>query len=195
MIPEARLKGAVLDSFRKLKLEEENLRLLLSRAEDVIASTEPPAPEIIHKKKEGEHMERAEALFQRFQILAILDWLENESSSSSSSSSSSGGTGAGEHTLVDGVGNGEPGDEQGSSDHTSFGGQTGWDGQGVGNAGQESSRVGGRCYTLEQFIDATRPGRLDCWDDEVVLRFVEGVEVTESGVCVRFKSGVTVVVE
>ena len=53
----------------------------------------------------------------------------------------------------------------------------------------------GRCYTLEQFIDATRPGRLDCWDDEVVLRFVEGVEVTENGVSVRFKSGVTVVVE
>ena len=66
------------------------------------------------------------------------------------------------------------------------------------NDAQKNSRVGdkcGRCYTLEQFIDATRPGRLDCWDDEVVLRFVEGVEVTESGVSVRFKSGVTVVVE
>ena len=133
-------------------------------------------------------MERAEALFQRFQILAILDWLENESSSSSSSASTgAGGTGAGEHTLVDGVGNGEPGDGVGN-------GEPG-DGQGTGNDAQKSSRVGGRCYTLEQFIDATRPGRLDCWDDEVVLRFVEGVEVTESGVSVRFKSGVTVVVE
>jgi len=126
-------------------------------------------------------MERAEALFQRFQILAILDWLENESSSSSSSSSS------GDHTLSGGRGSGESGDEQGSGESVV--------GQGAGNDAQKSSRVGGRCYTLEQFIDATRPGRLDCWDDEVVLRFVEGVEVTESGVSVRFKSGVTVVVE
>ena len=112
--------------------------------------------------------------------------------------------GAGEHTPGDGVGNGEPVDEQGSDDHTGLGGHTLVDGvgngesvvgQGAGNDAQKNSRVGGRCYTLEQFIDATRPGRLDCWDDEVVLRFVEGVEVTESGVSVRFKSGVTVVVE
>ena len=84
--------------------------------------------------------ERAEALFRRFQILATLDWLENQ--------------------------------------------------------GKSSLGEGSTCYTMEQFIDVTRPGKLDGWDDDLILKFVEGMELTDDGeVAVRFKAGVTVTVE
>ena len=61
--------------------------------------------------------ERAALLFNRFQIMAALDWIENQ-------------------------------------DKTSLG------------------EIGDTCYTLKQFIDVTRPGRLDRWNDETILRFI-----------------------
>ena len=92
------------------------------------------------KENDMTEEERAEALFRRFQILAALDWLENQ----------------GKTTL------------------------------GEGNT----------CYTMEQFIDVTRPGRLDAWNDDTILKFVEGMELTDDGeVAVRFNAGVTVTVE
>ena len=33
------------------------------------------------------------------------------------------------------------------------------------------------------------------WNDDTTLRFIEGVEITEAGVSVRFKAGVSVEVE
>ena len=129
-----------MDSFRKLQLEKENLQLLLAQAEQVLAETEPTAPTVIQKKGEEDMEERAKALFQRFQIMAALDWLENQ--------------------------------------------------------GKSSLGEGSACYTMEQFIDVTRPGRLDAWNDDLILKFVEGMELTDDGeVAVRFKAGVTVAVE
>ena len=129
-----------MDSFRKLQLEKENLQLLLAQAEQILAETEPTAPTVIQKKGEEDMEERAKALFQRFQIMAALDYIENQ----------------GKTTL------------------------------GEGNT----------CYTMEQFIDVTRPGRLDAWNDDLILKFVEGMELTDDGeVAVRFKAGVTVTVE
>jgi len=172
-ISEGRLQAAVLDSFRKLELERENLKLLLARAERALATNdghtgstqpwkggpnqawkggqgEPGAPggtegpegqsrvEIIHgKDHDMTEEERAALLFNRFQIMAALDWIENQ-------------------------------------DKTSLG------------------EIGDTCYTLKQFIDVTRPGRLDGWNDETILRFIEGVDVSSTGVNVRFKAGVTV---
>ena len=129
-----------MDSFRKLQLEKENLQLLLAQAEQILAETEPTAPTVIQKKGEEDMEERAKALFQRFQIMAALDYIEN----------------------------------QGKTTH------------GEGRA----------CYTMEQFIDVTRPGRLDAWNDDLILKFVEGMELTDDGeVAVRFKAGVTATVE
>ena len=92
------------------------------------------------KENDMTEEERAEALFRRFQILATLDWLENQ--------------------------------------------------------GKSSLGEGSTCYTMEQFIDVTRPGRLDAWNDDLILKFVEGMELTDDGeVAVRFKAGVTVEVE
>ena len=175
-ISEGRLQAAVLDSFRKLVLEEGNLKELLSRAERALANgcaadphtagehdnvehTGPNQPwkggkggseateaaagrvEIIKgKDDEMTEEERAALLFQRFQIMAALDWIKN---------------------------------------------------QGKASLGE----MGDTCYTLAQFIDITRPGPLDTWNDDTILRFIEGVEITEAGVSVRFKAGVTVDVE
>ena len=50
----------------------------------------------------------------------------------------------------------------------------------------------GTCYTLEQFIDVTRPPQLKEWCDETVLRFIEGLEIGEQGIVVRFRAGVSV---
>ena len=64
------------------------------------------------------------------------------------------------------------------------------------NQGKNSLGEGSTCYTIEQFIDVTRPGRLDAWNDDLILKFVEGMELTDDGeVAVRFKAGVTVTVE
>ena len=176
-ISESQLQGAVMDSFRKLQLEKDNLRILLAAAEEVLSGTLLDAHtgrggggghlqtgwkghlqagwkgsstesatvdggvEIIKgKDDEMTEEERAEALFRRFQILAVLDWLENQ--------------------------------------------------------GKSSLGEGSTCYTMEQFIDVTRPGRLDAWNDDLILKFVEGMELTDDGeVAVRFKAGVTVMVE
>ena len=62
----------------------------------------------------------------------------------------------------------------------------------IKNQGKESLGKEGTCYTLEQFIDVTRPPELKEWCDETVLRFVEGLELTESGLAVRFRAGVSV---
>ena len=170
-ISESQLQSAVMDSFRKLQLEKDNLRILLASAEEVLSGTLLDAHtgrggggghlqtgwkgggtetgsatvdggvEIIKgKENDMTEEERAEALFRRFQILATLDWLENQ--------------------------------------------------------GKSSSGEGSTCYTMEQFIDVTRPGRLDAWNDDIILKFVEGMELTDDGeVAVRFKAGVTVTVE
>ena len=164
-ISEGRLQAAVLDSFRKLVLEEGNLRILLERAERALADghTADPAAaagehtagghdngekggrgepqiQIIKGGDEMTEEERAVLLFQRFQIMAALDWIKN---------------------------------------------------QGKASLGE----MGDTCYTLAQFIDITRPGPLDTWNDDTILRFIEGVEVTPAGVSVRFKAGVSVEVE
>ena len=179
-ISESQLQSAVMDSFRKLQLEKDNLRILLAATEEQLSdsytdgkghqegcgghlqagwmghlqtgwkgtggtaeSCESSGKEIeIIKGKENDmtEEERAEALFRRFQILATLDWLENQ--------------------------------------------------------GKSSLGEGSTCYTMEQFIDVTRPGRLDAWNDDLILKFVEGMELTDDGeVAVRFKAGVTVTVE
>ena len=170
-ISESQLQSAVMDSFRKLQLEKDNLRILLAAAEEMLSGTLLDAHtgrggggghlqtgwkgggtetgsatvdggvEIIKgKENDMTEEERAEALFRRFQILAALDWLENQ--------------------------------------------------------GKSSLGEGSTCYTMEQFIDVTRPGRLDVWDDDLILKFVEGMELTDDGeVAVRFKAGVTVTVE
>ena len=180
-ISESQLQSAVMDSFRKLQLEKDNLRILLAATKEQLSdshtgggghqetgcgghmqagwmghlqtgwkgtggtaeSCESSGKEIeIIKGKENDmtEEERAEALFRRFQILAALDWLENQ--------------------------------------------------------GKSSLGEGSTCYTMEQFIDVTRPGRLDVWDDDLILKFVEGMELTDDGeVAVRFKAGVTVTVE
>ena len=164
-ISEGRLQASVLDSFRKLVLEEGNLRILLERAERALADghTADPAAaagehtagghdngekggrgepqiQIIKGGDEMTEEERAVLLFQRFQIMAALDWIKN---------------------------------------------------QGKASLGE----MGDTCYTLAQFIDITRPGPLDTWNDDTILRFIEGVEVTPAGVSVRFKAGVSVEVE
>lgn len=121
-----------MDSFRKLQLEKDNLRILLAATEEQLSdsytdgkghqetgcgghmqaewkghlqagwkghlqtgwkgtggtagSCESSGKEIeIIKGKENDitEEERAEALFRRFQILAALDWLENQGKSSS----------------------------------------------------------------------------------------------------------------
>ena len=170
-ISESQLQSAVMDSFRKLQLEKDNLRILLAAAEEMLSGTLLDAHtgrggggghlqtgwkgggtetgsatvdggvEIIKgKENDMTEEERAEALFRRFQILAALDWLENQ--------------------------------------------------------GKSSLGEGSTCYTMEQFIDVTRPGRLDVWNDDLILKFVEGMELTDDGeVAVRFKAGVTVTVE
>lgn len=79
------------------------------------------------------------ALFQRFQIMAALDWLENQ--------------------------------------------------------GKSSLGEGSTCYTMEQFIDVTRPEALTGWNDDTILKFIEGVKLVDGGVTVRFKAGVTVTTE
>ena len=155
-----------MDSFKKLVLEEGNLRLLLDRAERALAAGEHTAGghdngehtdekggkgeqlagrseiQIIKGSEENEmtEEERAKILFQRFQIMAALDWIKN---------------------------------------------------QGKASLGE----MGDTCYTLAQFIDITRPAALTEWNDETILRFIEGVEITEAGVSVRFKAGVSVEVE
>ena len=83
--------------------------------------------------------ERAKALFQRFQIMAALDYIENR--------------------------------------------------------GKSSLGEGSTCYTMEQFIDATRPEKLTEWNDDTILMFIEGVELVDGEVVVMFKAGVTVGVE
>ena len=128
-----------MDSFRKLQLEKENLQLLLAQAEQVLAETEPKTPTVIQKKGEEDMEERAKALFQRFQIIAALDWLETQ--------------------------------------------------------GKSSLGEGSTCYTMEQFIDVTRPDKLSEWNDDTILKFIEGVELVDGEVTVRFKAGVTVAVE
>ena len=148
-----------MDSFRKLQLEKGNLRILLAAAEEMLSDSHTGGKghlqagwkgtagssgkeiEVIKgKENDMTEEERAEALFRRFQILATLDWLENQ--------------------------------------------------------GKSSSGEGSTCYTMEQFIDVTRPGRLDAWNDDLILKFVEGMELTDDGeVAVRFKAGVTVTVE
>ena len=175
-ISEGRLQAAVLDSFRKLVLEEGNLKELLSRAERALADGCAADPHTAGGHANGEHTgpnqpwkggkggseateaaagrveiikgkddemteeERVALLFQRFQIMAALDWIKN---------------------------------------------------QGKASLGE----MGDTCYTLAQFIDITRPGPLDTWNDDTILRFIEGVEITEAGVNVRFKAGVSVEVE
>ena len=135
-IGEAELQSAVMDSFRKLRLEKEHLRSLLAAAEQVLAETEPTAPAAIQKK--GEDMgERAKALFRRFHIMAALDWVEN----------------VGKENTAD------------------------------------------TCRTLERFIEVTRSAALTKWDDDTILKFVEGVALVDGKVAVRFKAGVTVMVE
>ena len=52
-----------------------------------------------------------------------------------------------------------------------------------------------RSYTLAQFIDVTRPAALTEWNDDTILRFIEGVDISPAGVNVRFKAGVSVEVE
>ena len=138
-ISEVRLQAAVMDSFRKLQLEKENLQLLLAQAEQVLAETEPTAPTVIQKKGEEDMEKRAKALFQRFQIMAALDYIENQ--------------------------------------------------------GKSSLGEGSTCYTMEQFIDVTRPEKLTEWNDDTILKFIEGVELVDGEVAVRFKAGVTVEVE
>ena len=158
-ISEGRLQAAVLDSFRKLVLEEGNLRILLDRAERALATESCAAGEHANGEHTGEkggkgepqiqiikggdemtEEERAALLFQRFQIMAALDWIKN---------------------------------------------------QGKASLGE----MGDTCYTLAQFIDITRPAALTEWNDDTILRFIEGVEITEAGVSVRFKAGVSVEVE
>ena len=164
-ISEPRLQAAVLDSFRKLVLEEGNLKLLLDRAERALADGHTAGEhaagehdnvehtgekggkgeqagrvEIIKGGDEMTEEERAALLFQRFQIMAALDWIHN---------------------------------------------------QGKASLGE----MGDTCYTLAQFIDITRPGPLDTWNDDTILRFIEGVEITEAGVSVQFTAGVSVEVE
>ena len=172
-ISESQLQGAVMDSFRKLQLEKDNLRILLAATEEQLSDSytdgkghqegcgghlqagwmghmqtgwkgtgESSGKEIeIIKGKENDmtEEERAEALFRRFQILAALDWLENQ--------------------------------------------------------GKSSLGVGSTCYTMEQFIDVTRPEALTKWNDDTILKFIEGVELVDGEVAVRFKAGVTVEVE
>lgn len=175
-ISESQLQGAVMDSFRKLQLEKDNLRILLAAAEEVLSGTLLDAHtgrggggghlqtgwkghlqagwkgsstesatvdggvEIIKGKDDDmTEEERAEALFRRFQIMAVLDWLENQ--------------------------------------------------------GKSSLGEGSTCYTMEQFIDVTRPGKLTEWNDDTILKFIEGVELVDGEVAVRFKAGVTVEVE
>ena len=170
-ISEGRLQAAVLDSFKKLVLEEGNLRILLERAERALADghtgdsytgdahtgekggqgaqggAEGPEGrseiQIIKGSESEDNMteeERAKILFQRFQIMAALDWIENQ-------------------------------------DKASLG------------------EMGDTCYTLKQFIDLTRPAALTEWNDDTILRFIEGVDVSDAGVNVRFKAGVSVEVE
>lgn len=126
---ESEIQEAVLESFRKLGVEEGNLEELLANANECIAST-------AKSEKAEDVRKRAEALFRRFHIMSALDWIRNE--------------------------------------------------------GKESLMAGGSCYTVSQFIDATRPAPLIRWSDETVLRFIESVEVGD-GVTVHYRAGVTVI--
>lgn len=61
------------------------------------------------------------------------------------------------------------------------------------NAGKVNTA--GACHSLERFIELTRPAALTAWNDDTILKFLEGVELVGGAVAVRFKAGVTVTVE
>ena len=62
----------------------------------------------------------------------------------------------------------------------------------IENAGKASTAES--CHSLEQFIGMTRPPALTGWNDDTILTFIEGVELVDGAVAVRFKAGIAVAV-